>query len=345
MKRLIPPAAKPLRHRGQTLVLMVLVLPAFMAAMGLATDVANFYFNYVKVQTGADASVLSGAKYLPDQPGAAISAATTYATSFNGIAAAEILSITTSYDPTLCPSPGSPPPAPVPGCKLTMTVQRIVPYYFGRLVGVNSGTMNVTATAAAGVPASSINYGLMPIGVQAGTPLPSPYNHDGSATLPFVQGPTGAIPPGSFSALGCIPSLSCTAPANCAVAGGTTWFSEDVLCGYTGKVSLAEPAPNDRSVTSGVVGAALMDLVNLGNELDPGGTYLSHTATDPRVATVAFVNYAACCNVQAFAQLWINSVSPTGGITGNWIASGVNGAPDTTGTVPNAGALAITLAN
>ena len=98
MKRLIPPAAKPPRHKAQTLVLMVLVLPAFMGAMGLATDVANFYFNYVKVQTGADASVLSGVKYLPDQPAAAISAATTYATSFNGIAATEIVSTTTSYD-------------------------------------------------------------------------------------------------------------------------------------------------------------------------------------------------------------------------------------------------------
>lgn len=343
MKRLFPPAAKPSHHKAQTLVLMVLVLPAFMGAMGLATDVANFYFNYVKVQTGADASVLSGVKYLPDQPAAAISAANTYATSYNGIAATEIVSTTTSYDAILCPSPSSPPPAPVPGCKLTMTVKRIVPYYFARLVGVDSGTMDVTATAAAGVPASSINYGLMPIGVQAGSSLPSPYSHDGAATLPYYQNPTTSIPAGAYSVLNCLPSLGCTPPPYCTITG-SSWFEEDAICGYPGTVSLGEPVP-EASVSSGVVSAAISDRINLGNEVDPGGTYLSHSATDPRVATVAFVNYATCCNVQAFAQLWINPVSPSGGITGNWIASGVNGAPDTTGTVPNASALAITLAN
>ena len=343
MKRFIAPEVKPPRPRGQTLVLVVLILPAFMGAMGLATDVANFYFNYVKVQTGADASVLSGVKYLPDQPAAAISAATTYATSFNGIAATEIVSTTTAYDATLCPSPGSPPPAPVPGCKLTMTVQRTVTYYFARLVGVNSGTMDVTATAAAGVPASSINYGVMPMGVQVGTSLPSPYSHDGAATLPYYQNPTTSIPAGAYSVLNCIPSLGCSPPSYCTITG-SSWFEEDAICGYPGKVSIGEPVP-EASLSPGAVSAAITDRINLGNEVDPGGTYLSHAATDPRVATVAFVNYGACCNVRAFAQLWLSAVSPTGGISGNWIASGVNGAPDTTGTAPNAGALAITLAN
>ena len=145
MKTLSPPAQSA-HHGGQTLALMAFVMPVLIGAMGLAADVANFYFNYVRVQTAADASVLSGVKYLPDQPAAAISTANNYATSFNGIVATDIVSTTTSYDATLCASPGTPPPPPVPGCKLTMTVQRTVAYYFARLIGVNSGTLSVTAT-------------------------------------------------------------------------------------------------------------------------------------------------------------------------------------------------------
>ena len=219
MKTLSPPA-KSSRPGGQTLALLAFVLPVLIGAMGLATDVANFYFNYVRVQTGADASVLSGVKYLPDQPGAAISTATTYATSFNSIAAAEIVSTTTSYDASLCPAPGSPPPPPVPGCELTMTIQRIVPYYFARLVGVNSGTMSVTASATAGVPAASVNYGVVPIGVQVGTPFP--YSDGAVAALPFLPNPRPPVAVGTWSSL----------------ALGGIAFTSNVPGGYPAKVSI-----------------------------------------------------------------------------------------------------------
>jgi len=335
MKRLIPPAGKPMRHSGQTLVLMVLILPAFMGAMGLATDVANFYFNYVKVQTGADASVLSGVKYLPDQPAAAISAATTYATSFNGIKAAEIVSTTTSYDATLCPSPGSPPPAPVPGCKLTMNVKRIVPYYFGRLVGVSSGTMNVTATAEVGVPAASVNYGTVPIGVQyrsGSTSNSTQYSNGAAVTLIFTSPSTPGSSANDWSAL----------------ALGGSQFTSVFPPGYAGTVSLKEAVRPDTSATgTGPVSEAIGERISAGQAADSSGNYASHSANDVRAVTVALVDWGAsggCCTISGFAQLWLVSVS-NANISGYWIANGVNGWPSTTETAPSDGTLAISLAN
>lgn len=328
MKTLSPPA-KSSRPGGQTLALLAFVLPVLIGAMGLATDVANFYFNYVRVQTGADASVLSGVKYLPDQPGAAISTATTYATSFNSIAAAEIVSTTTSYDASLCPAPGSPPPPPVPGCELTMTIQRIVPYYFARLVGVNSGTMSVTASATAGVPAASVNYGVVPIGVQVGTPFP--YSDGAVAALPFLPNPRPPVAVGTWSSL----------------ALGGIAFTSNVPGGYPAKVSINEPVAPDRSVVAGTASAAITKQIDAGQAVDSTGTYSVHTANDMRALTVALVNWndpKGCCSVSGFAQLWIQSVT-NGNITGHWIANGVNGSPDTTGTAPSDGTLAIHLAN
>lgn len=324
MKTLSPPAQSA-HHGGQTLALMAFVMPVLIGAMGLAADVANFYFNYVRVQTAADASVLSGVKYLPDQPAAAISTANNYATSFNGIVATDIVSTTTSYDATLCASPGTPPPPPVPGCKLTMTVQRTVAYYFARLIGVNSGTLSVTATATAGVPAGSVNYGVVPIGVQVGSPI----SDGAAAALLFVPNPRPPVAADTWSSL----------------ALNGVLFLADMPGGSKSKVSLSDLVAPDTSMTSsGPASGAILKQIDAGQSVDPNGNYATHTANDLRAVTVALVDWNNCCHIKGFAQLWIQSVS-NANITGHWIANGVNGSPDTTGTAPSDGTLAIRLAN
>jgi hypothetical protein len=201
------------RGRGQIFAFVVIALPAFIGAMGLAADVGNFYFNYVKLQTAADASVLSGVKYLPDQPCTAISTANIYATCDNGIASGEVLSTVTSYG-SKCPAPASTPvpvacatpvapagctlPAPPPsaetGCNLTINVQRTVPYYFARLVGVDSGTMNVSATATVAPAYSTYPE---PIGLQFGTA----YSDGAKTVLIFRPAPSGTLPANNWSTL------------------------------------------------------------------------------------------------------------------------------------------------
>lgn len=337
------------RSRAQVLAITVIALPVMLGTVGLAADVGNYFFNYVKLQSAADASVLSGAKYLPDQPCQAIATADMYATCLNGVASGEVVSTTTSYDSTKCPAPVSTPvpvacAAPVapagctmpaspssvePGCNLTMQAQRTVPFYFGRLVGVNHGIVNVTATAT--VPeaqgAGSIN-GIVPIGLQYTTV----YSHSARTVLSFQPSPGGAIPANYWSAL--------------ALGGGS--FTTVFPAGYDGKVSLNDAIAPDRSAISGPVSAAIQSRISLGSSEDPSGSPIpppNYTASDPRVVTVALVNWGAskgCCNVQGFAEFWVESVS-NGNITGYWIADGVNGSPDPTGTSPLEGAFPITL--
>ncbi len=124
IKNLIHPKSR--RQWGQSIALMVVALPAFVGTVGLAIDVGNFYFNYYKVQTGADATVLSAVRYLPDTSAAQTAAccgAASYGT-LNGLKGTDTVTF-----PTLTVS------------TIQMQVVRTVPYYFARLAGVNNGTL------------------------------------------------------------------------------------------------------------------------------------------------------------------------------------------------------------
>ncbi len=337
------------RGWGQILVVLIIALPVFIGGLGLATDVANLYFNYERLQIAADASVLSGVKYLPTQPCAAISTADIYASCFNGIASAEVVSTTTSYGsacsapvsppgPISCAIPSAPagcsPPAPPasvdPGCNLTIQAQRTVPFYFARLVGVDHGTVRVIATAT--VTESSglgtLNHGLVPIGLQYTTV----YSYGTGTTLMFRPNPTGAIPAGYWSAL---------------LLGGQP-FTTVMPAGYNGKVSLNDAVAPDRSATFAGVSTAIQSRINLGISEDPSGSPVpppAYAAGDVRAVTVPLVDWGAaggCCRIKGFAEVWLNSVS-SGNISSYWIANGVNGTPDPTGTAPGDGAFAITL--
>ncbi len=332
--------------RAQTLATMVIALPAIIGAMGLAADIGNFYFNYVKVQTAADASVLSGAKYLPDQPCKAIATANMYATCLNGIRAGEVLSTTTTYGahcpapastpvPIACATPVAPPgctmpPQPrsaLPACNLTMQVQRTVAYYFARLVGTNQGTLDVSATATTEVANPVGN--IVPIGLQYTTI----YSYGSPAALVFQPSPSGSIPAGDWGAL----------------ALGGQQFTKVFGVGYSTKVSINDPVAPDRSATTaGPISAAIQARITVGQSTDPSGSPVpppTYTANDARVVTIALVDWGAkggCCRILGFAELWLGSVS-NANISGYWVANGVDGFPDSTGTAPNDGALAIGL--
>jgi hypothetical protein len=212
-----------------------------------------------------------------------------------------------------------------------LQAKRTVPFYFGRLVGVDHGTLNVSATAT--VPetagAGSLNNGLVPIGLQ----YTRVYSHGARTVLLFQPNPTGTVPANYWSAL----------------ARGGKSFTAVFPTGYNAKVLLNDPIAPDRSATTtGPVSAAIQSRNSAGLSVDPSGSPIpppSYTANDSRVITVPLVDWGApkgCCKVQGFAELWVASVS-NANITGYWIANGVNGSPDPGGTAPLDGALAMTL--
>lgn len=136
--------------RGQSSILLAILLPSLVGAIALGVDVSVFYFNWAKLQRAADAAALAGAAYLPDNTAAATSAANNYA-ALNSIAGSEIVLNQIAAD------------------NLSMTVQfsRDVPYYFAKVLGLSSG--QVVARATAGVETAGAARNVIPIGVQYNT--------------------------------------------------------------------------------------------------------------------------------------------------------------------------------
>jgi hypothetical protein len=172
------------RQWGQTFAFLAIGLPAFIGAMGLATDAGMYYFNQYKLQTAVDAAALAGVHCLPDQTKCtASSTASSYATT-NGVGAGEIVG----------------PTVDTGNNTVTVGAQRNVPYYFARLVGVTQGAVNVTATAQIGL-AGSVNNPF-PIGLQycnpgGGSPAPCPY--DVGDSFAMTGSTTNPIPaPGNW---------------------------------------------------------------------------------------------------------------------------------------------------
>lgn len=219
------------RKWGQTFVFLAIGLPAFIGAMGLATDAGMYYFNRYKMQEAVDAAVLAGAHCLPD--GCSCKSGGTQCGTGGGATnacGASVAQSTASNCATFNGIQGSDtvtgPTANAAAGTVTMTAQRNVPYYFARLVGVTQGAVNVTATAQIG-SAGAVFDGL-PLGLQVclpGMTSPCPYsfgtpltfgakNNDGShswVTGPGTWSPVQGNPTPSDTFSSCPPpAASCT---------------------------------------------------------------------------------------------------------------------------------------
>jgi Flp pilus assembly protein TadG len=286
-------------NSGQTMVIIALVLPVLLGSIALAVDVAVFYFNWTQLQKATDAAALGGANYLPDNPSQAKTVASQVVQS-NGVNAAEIASNTVSPD----------------DLSLTIKAQRQVPYYFGRVLGLTSGTVAATSTAQAQFPPSTVNAnspaavpaggdngganggvcggigvcGLVPIGLDSNTAY-----SDGSQ-ITLQQGQLG---PGNWDLL--------------ALGGvGGNNLRTNIADGYNSMVSVGDWITTEPGQKVGPVDQGFQDRLNLAATADSGGTFSSHTVSDPRVLIVPVVNWQgqngrSQVQVTAFATLWLDS--------------------------------------
>lgn len=329
MKKITRSRPRSLQQWGQTMALVVFAMPALVVVAALATDIGNLYFNYYKLQTADDASVLAGAVCLPSGNncngtcGSTICTPTQtanyYATNHNGINAGEITGTTIG---------GS-------GTTITMGITRNVPYYFARLAGTNSGTVNVSAEAKGG-PAGTVNVNdLLPIGLQVcGDPAHAVAScssaYSVGQTLTFNEKGTA---PGNWDPL----SFSGSTVSVCTT--GTGCIDSSTGC------SSAKSAAN-----------LAQSLIAAGLSSDPSGTATSHTPNDPRAVAVPLVDWTGITgtkpmNVYGFAEIWLNSTTIGAGCSTNpainatFIAQTINGQIDTTGTAFDVGPDAIKLIN
>jgi len=140
----VAPGPSVHRQRGQTLVLVALLLVLFLAFLALVLDLGNAYSQRRMMQNAADAGALAGARALArDQSQNAVTAAAeNYAKSLNGAQLCGTQVLSTS---------------------VVVTVQKTFPTFFGYVIGVPKVT--VGAVAEAGFDATEVFTGLMPMAV------------------------------------------------------------------------------------------------------------------------------------------------------------------------------------
>ncbi len=280
---------KTRRCKGQVAVILALALPALIGAVALGTDVAIFYFNWVELQKAADSAVLAGATFLPATPSVAVSTAQNYA-EINGIQNSEIVYVQVASD----------------DLSIAMKLQRTVPYYFARVLGLTSGIVAVSAVA--GIEASNSANGLVPIGLQYGTSL-TPYEQ---ITLKLAPA-QGSVGPGNWEplAMGYTPSSD---------PGGSA-YKTNIEYGYQSVINI-----NDMIYTEpgNLVGPTQQGIDYRLSEASSTGTVTDHPLNDPQVITIPIVNFndpngSSQVQVMGFAEFWIVSVNGQGNITGEFI--------------------------
>jgi Flp pilus assembly protein TadG len=289
------------RERGQMLVIMAVLLPVLLGALALGVDVSVFYFEWAQLQKAADASALAGAGYLPGNPDRAIETAQSYA-EMNGVTEGEIVSVTPGDDDST----------------LTVELSREVPYYFGRIFGLNQSP--VVARATAEVEGTQSATGVLPVGVDSQTS----YTFGQQISLIFSGSSYG---PGNWGA------LALGSP-------GASTFESNVINGYSGGISVGQWVATQTGQMVGPTLTAFQTRISLGENEYPDATYQDHALNDPRAVTVPMIDYAnvngeSQVPVVGFARLWLVSVDQDLNVQAIFlqetVAGGEPGGPSTYG--------------
>lgn len=291
--------------RGQMAVVLSLVIPVLIGAVCLGTDVAVFYVNWVRLQKAADAAVVAGAAYLPSNPDLAKSTARNYAEK-NGIASGEIVSCALGAG----------------NLSIGMVLKRNVSYFFGRALGLTEGAVSVKAVA--GVKASSAASGLVPIGLQSGTPLTTYQN-----VILKLAPQQGSVGPGNWEPLAMGYCTSCD-------PGGSN-YKNNLINGYQSTINLGDLIYTETGNLVGPTQQGINDRISAGQTVDPTGTASDYTLGDPRLIEIPIVDFSningnSQVPVKGFAELWINSVDSNGNINAEFVnavaANNVPGDPN-----------------
>jgi|SRR5690348_10230951 Flp pilus assembly protein TadG len=156
--------------KGQMAVLFTLVLPVLLGAMCLGTDFSIIYFNWAMVQKAADAAALAGASQLSGEVGSASTLQPAVVNYVNGFACLNGIDDTNNTYAAVC-SPGAARAGYLDQIAFTnvtdttvqVGIKRSVPYFFGKMIGLQEASVAAQATAAI-VPTGGAP--LFPVGLQ-----------------------------------------------------------------------------------------------------------------------------------------------------------------------------------
>jgi hypothetical protein len=346
--------------KGQMLALFTIILPVLLGVMALGTDFAIIYLNWSMVQKAADAAALAGASQLTAVPGSAPSvtpAATNYV---NGYACLNGISDPANTYATICPTEASHPGGFVDQIVFTnvtdtsvqVGIKRSVPYFFGKMIGLNTAAVAATATAAIEATGSAPNF---PVGLQC-TPNASgkcDLNQLFSAFGPNVTfGSKFVLNTGNQNM-----QSSGGAPGNwdwldIGQGQGASGLGTALAGGVAGTLTLDQTINTSPGIGKGNAQPAQDGLnkrmSSCASVTDPctnGGTLPSgFNCKDPCLISVPVVNFTNCngnCSrqIEGFALMYLEQGSTTSAINACYIASSnctTAGSPG----APNLGSLA-----
>jgi hypothetical protein len=94
---------------------------------------------------------------------------------------------------------------------------------------------------------------------------------------------------------------------------GSSNVAQNIEQGYQGTISVGDYLTTETGLQTGPIRTAFNYLLNEGQNEDPGGTFDSHTLSDPRVLIVPMVDFGTAQGnsqvlVKGFAALWLVSV-------------------------------------
>lgn len=304
---------------GQIGVILTLVIATLLGAVALGTDVAVLYFNWVQLQKAADAAALAGASELTALPDPTGTVAANATSTGEGYACLNGINDPSNTNPTLCPNPVNNPnyvdkvaytAVNASNTQFSIRLTRQVPYYFARVIGLQTGNVAAGATAQVLRGAQRVNGGLFPTIFQCKSPCKGLSQLDPGTFVSFGQKFT-ADAPGNWGWL------------NVGQGPGGSALENAIINGYSGTVSVGDTLTTDPGQKTGPINQGWAGLFARHNSLYPGVSPNSICknvnpanipAGDPLLVTVPVADLTGCngaCSVtvEGFAEVYLTAGS------------------------------------
>ncbi len=320
------------------LALFTIVLPVLLGVMALGADFAVIYLNWSMVQKAADAAALAGASQLTAVPGSAASVRDAAVNYVNGYACLNGIKNGTS---TLCTAGASQNGyadnivfTNVTDTQVSVGIKRSVPYFFGKMIGLQEAAVAATATAAIEATGSAPNF---PVGLQC-----SP-NASGKCDLAKLF--AAFSPNVTFGSKFVLNDSNNNMQSSGGAPGNWDWLDVGqgqgasalgtVLAGgSSGTLTLGQSIHTSPGIGKGNAQPAqdglnkrLSSCASVPDPCTNGGTLPSNfNCKDPCLISVPVVNFTNCngnCSMQieGFALMYLEQGSTTSAINACYIAS------------------------
>lgn len=310
--------------QGQVAVIMTLVIAVLLGAMALGTNVGLLYYNWGQLQKAADAAALAGANVLTGVPDPSGTVAANAISTAKGYACLNGINDPNNTNATICPSPiqnasyvdqVASTSVDSNDTQLSIRLTRQVPYYFGKLIGLNTGNVAASATAQVSLGVSTFNNGLFPAGIQCNSPCTSKANLDPGQSVTFGMKFAGGLAPGNWQWL------------DLGQGTGASALSNGIANGVSGSYSIGgniSSTPGNK-YNSSVVQNGFQSRVNAHNAKFPsfdynnvctagGGNPNNIPLGDPLLITIPVVDFGGCSGsctmaIEGFAQIYMTGMS------------------------------------